>query len=127
LTRTASRSVKTVNRERFFKDQRLPFVEGRYSQNSRRLFKPHMHRSFCIGAVDQGDVFYQVEGQSVHLKPGALTLINPETGHSCNPQTSEARSYSMLYLQTDWCLKVQQSLWQTDTFRPVDTVLLVVD
>lgn len=113
-----------MNRERFFKDDRLPFAEGRYSQDSRRVFKPHMHRSFCIGAVDQGDVFYQVEGQSVHLKPGALTLINPETLHSCNPQTSDARSYFMLYLQTDWCLKVQQSLWQTDTFRPVDTVLL---
>ena len=113
-----------MHRERFFKDDRLPFAEGRYSQDSRRVFKPHMHRSLCIGAVDQGDVFYQVEGQSVHLKPGALTLINPETLHSCNPQTSDARSYFMLYLQTDWCLKVQQSLWQTDTFRPVDTVLL---
>ena len=81
-----------MNRERFFKDDRLPFAEGRYSQDSRRVFKPHMHRSFCIGAVDQGDVFYQVEGQSVHLKPGALTLLNPETLHSCNPQTSDARS-----------------------------------
>ena len=54
-----------MNRERFFKDDRLPFAEGRYSQDSRRVFKPHMHRSFCIGAVDQGEVFYQVEGQSV--------------------------------------------------------------
>ena len=66
----------------------------------------------------------EVAGHSVHLKPGALTLINPETLHSCNPQTADARSYFMLYLQTDWCLKVQQSLWQTETFRPVDTVLL---
>jgi len=113
-----------MNQERFFKDHRLPFAEGRYSQNSRRSFKPHIHLSFGIGAVDQGNVFYQVEGGSVHLKPGALTLINPETLHSCNPQTTDARSYYMLYLQTDWCLKVQRSLWHTDTFRPVDTVLL---
>lgn len=113
-----------MNRERFFKDDRLPFAEGRHSQDSRRVFRPHMHRSFCIGAVDQGDVFYQVEGHSVHLKPGALTLINPETLHSCNPQSTDARSYFMLYLQTDWCLKVQQSFWQTDSFRPVDTALL---
>ncbi|MBC2737150.1 MAG: hypothetical protein HF981_22495 [Desulfobacteraceae bacterium] len=70
------------------------------------MFKPHMHRCFCIGAVDQGDVFYQVAGPSVHLKPGALTLINPETLHSCTPQTLAASSYFMLYLQTDWCLKV---------------------
>lgn len=116
-----------MNREHFIKDPRLPFAGGRYSQGSRRVFKPHMHRSFCIGAVDQGDVFYPVAGQSGHLKPGALTLIKPETLHSCNPQTSATRSSFMLYLQTDGCLKFQQSLWQTDTFRPVDTALLAMD
>jgi len=113
-----------VNRERFFKDDRLPFAEGRYSQGSQRLFKPHMHRRFCVGAVDQGDVFYRVAAQNVHLKPGAVALINPETLHSCNPQSSLARSYYMLYLKTDWCLQVQQSVWQTETFLPVDTVFL---
>ena len=70
-----------------------------------------------MGAVNQRDVFYQVGGQSVHLKPGALTRINPETLHSCNPQTSDARRYSIPFLKNDWCLKVQSSLWQTDTFR----------
>jgi hypothetical protein len=87
-----------VNRERFFKDQRLPLVEGRYSLDSRRVFKPHMRRSFCMGAVNQRDVFYQVGGQSVHLKPDALTHINPETLHSCTPQSTDARRYSMPYL-----------------------------
>ena len=110
--------------ERFFKDDRLPFAEGRYSQDSRRLFRPHMHRSFSIGAVERGDVFYQVENHQIHLKPGALTLINPETRHSCNPESKNARSYYMLYLQTDWCLQVQQSFWQTDAFIPVGTIFL---
>jgi hypothetical protein len=41
-----------VNRERFFKDQRLPFVEVRYSQDSRRVFKPHMHRTFFIDSLN---------------------------------------------------------------------------
>lgn len=116
-----------MNRERFFKDDRLPFVEGRYSEDSQRQFKPHMHRSFSVGAVDQGDVFYRVADQVVHLKPGALALINPETLHSCNPPFSNVRSYSMLYLETDWCLQVQQSVWNTETFLPVDTIYLEDD
>lgn len=115
-----------MNRGCFFKDQRLPFVEGHYSPDSRRVFKPHMHRSFFIGAVNQRDVFYQVGGQSVHLKPGALTRINPETLHSCNPQSTDARRYSMPFLENDWYLKVQPSVWQTDTFRPVDMALLAM-
>ena len=30
----------------------------------------------------------------------------------------------MLYLTTDWCLQVQQALWQTDVFIPVATRLV---
>ncbi len=108
-----------MNRETFFKDERLPFAEGRYSQDSRRLFKPHMHRRFSIGAVDAGDVIFRVADREICLRPGALALINPETLHCCNPTKASARSYGMLYLTTDWCLRVQQSLWQTEAFVPV--------
>ncbi len=30
----------------------------------------------------------------------------------------------MLYLDVDWCLQLQQSLWQLETFSPVTTILL---
>ncbi len=113
-----------VNRENFFKDERLPFAEGRYSQGSRRLFKPHMHRRFSIGAVDAGAVIFRVADREVYLRPGALALINPETLHCCNPSSARARSYCMLYLTTDWCLQIQQSLWQTEAFVPVADSLM---
>jgi AraC-like DNA-binding protein len=113
-----------VNRESFFKDPRLPFAEGRYSQNSRRLFNPHMHRRFSIGAVATGEVVFLVAEREIRLSPGSLALINPETLHSCNPASAGARSYAMLHLKADWCLQVQQALWQTDTFLPVETVLV---
>ena len=113
-----------MNRESFFKDARLPFAEGRYSLNSRRVFKPHMHRRFSIGAVDAGDVIFRVADREVFLQPGTLALINPETLHCCNPSGARARSYGMLYLSTDWCLQVQQSLWQAAAFLPVVTSLV---
>mgnify|MGYP003835888841 CR=1 FL=1 len=113
-----------MNRETFFIDARLPFAEGRFTQDSRRLFKPHMHRRLSIGAVDAGEVIFQVADQAIDLRPGALALINPDTLHSCNPTSARARSYFMLYLKTDWCLQVQQSLWETDVFLPVATILV---
>ena len=113
-----------MNRENFFKDARLPFAEGRYSLNSRRVFKPHMHRRFSVGAVDAGNVIFRVADREVCLRPGALALINPETLHCCNPSGAKSRSYGMLYLATDWCLQVQQSLWQTAAFLPVATSLV---
>ena len=109
--------------EHFFK-QTLPFAECRYSKNSGRHYKSHMHKTFSVGAVDQGEVIYQVEGKMAKLQPGSLALINPEILHSCNPTEFCIRSYYMLYLNVEWCLLVQQSLWQLKTFNPVNTILL---
>jgi AraC-like DNA-binding protein len=99
-------------------------VECRYSTNSGRRYKPHIHKSFCVGVIDQGEVIYQVEGKLAKLLPGSLALINPDTLHSCNPMEFCQRSYYMLFLDVEWCLQLQQSLWQLETFNPVNTILL---
>ncbi len=108
----------------FFKHPKLPFAECRRSRDSSRHYKPHMHKTFCIGAVDLGEVLYRAGGRRIRLAPGSLALINPETLHSCNPDQSGKRDWTMLFLDVDWCLKLQQSLWQVDVYCPVNTVLL---
>jgi len=113
--------------DKFFKHPALPFVECRYSKNSGRSYKPHMHKTFSVGAIDEGEVVYGVDGKVVRLRPGSLALINPEALHSCNPTEFNKRSYYVLYLDIRWCLRLQQSLWPVDTFRPVKTVLLKDD
>lgn len=113
-----------MNDERFFSDHRLPFVECRCSTGSTRSFKPHLHRTFSIGAIDCGRAAYQVGEQRVILSAGSLALINPETLHVCNAVASVGRSYSMLYLDVDWCRTVQQSLWRVDSFVPVTAAVL---
>lgn len=110
--------------EHFLKHPTLPFAECRYSKNSGRHYKSHMHKTFSVGAIDQGEVIYQVEGKMGKLQPGSLVLINPEILHSCNPTEFCKRSYYMLYLDVEWCLQLQQSLWHLETFSPVNTILL---
>ena len=83
-----------------------------------------MHKTFCVGVIDQGEVNYQIDGKLVKLLPGSLALINPERLHACNPVEFSKRSYYMLFLDVDWCLQLQQSLWQLETFSPVNTILL---
>ena len=109
--------------EHFLK-QTLPFAECRYSINSGRHYKSHMHKTFSIGAIDRGEVIYQVEEKVGKLQPGSLVLINPDILHSCNPTEFCKRSYYMLNLDVGWCLKLQQSLWQLETFSPVITIIL---
>lgn len=113
-----------MSNERFFKNKNLPFVEGRRAKHSSRLFKPHMHRRFSVGAVSEGSLCFKIGKEEVPLKQGALALINPETLHSCNPQPISTRSYYMLYLDTTWCLQIQQALWQVETFVPLQSPIL---
>lgn len=110
--------------EHFIKHPALPFAEFRYSKNSGRHYKSHMHKTFSVGAIDQGEVIYQVEGRTAKLRQGSLALINPETLHSCNPTESCKRSYYVLHLDVEWCLQLQQFLWQLETFSPVNVILL---
>jgi len=83
-----------------------------------------MHRTFSIGAVERGRVRYRVGEQEALLAVGSLVVINPESLHSCNAVGEEGRSYSMLYLDTAWCLQVQNSLWAVDSFVPAESIRL---
>lgn len=40
--------------------QVLPFAECRYSQNSGHHYTSHIHKTFSIGAIDEGEVIYKV-------------------------------------------------------------------
>jgi len=111
-------------KEIFFKDTRLPFAECRYSTGSKREFKPHLHSTFSVGAVDRGKVEYRVVDQHSTLEVGSLALINPECIHSCNSLDKSGRSYYMLYLDVDWCRQIQQSMWKVDDFIPVEQIRL---
>ena len=110
--------------DHFFKHPKLPFVECRYSTNSGRHYKPHLHKAFCVGAIVEGEVIYRVGDMRLDLRPGRLALINPETLHSCNPAGFRERSYCMLFLDVAWCLQLQQSLWRIERFSPVKAALL---
>jgi len=113
-----------MGKEQFFKDSRMPFAECRYSVRSAGQFKPHMHKTFSVGAVDRGEVVYTVGSKDSSLKKGALALINPEGLHTCNSVGTSERSYYMLYLDVDWCLQIQRTLWDVAGFRKVSCVRL---
>ena len=113
-----------TKQELFCHDPLLPFVEARYTRSSQAAFKPHMHSTVSVGAVDRGEVIYRVGEESASLKPGSLALINPETLHSCNAPADQGRSYYMLYMDESWCLRLQQSLWQVDRLVPFKRIRL---
>ena len=114
-------------KEHFYTFSDFPFLELRKSTNSGRHFKPHLHHRFSIGAIDSGEVIYQVAGAQSPLGSGSLALINPDTLHCCNPVGHGKRTYLVLYLDPAWCTRVQAELWQNHQFIPVSEISLVHD
>ncbi|HHL32892.1 MAG TPA: AraC family transcriptional regulator [Desulfobulbaceae bacterium] len=119
-----NRKDRVTENEQFYINGDFPFVELRRSTNSGRHFKPHMHQRFSIGAINCGEVIYEVAGAKARLGPGGLALINPDTLHCCNPVGSTKRTYLVLYLDPAWCANVQANVWQNRQFIPVDEISL---
>ncbi|MEE4242066.1 MAG: AraC family ligand binding domain-containing protein, partial [Desulfopila sp.] len=113
-----------MKKDRFYQDSRLPFVECRYTHDSSEVFKPHLHRSFSVGGVEQGEIDFLIGESAICLEKGTLALINPDTLHSCNPAGHGARSFYMLYFKVEWCIKIQHSLWENAAFIPVDCAIV---
>jgi len=113
-----------MNKEIFYRDDALPFFECRYSQNSGKHYKSHIHSTLSIGAIDNSSVCYQVAGENALLTSGSLAIVNPNTIHQCNPIEQCTRSYHMLYIDIAWCFKIQKALFNTKIFIPCQQILL---
>ncbi|RKO80647.1 AraC family transcriptional regulator [Pectobacterium parmentieri] len=96
-------SVHTINQSYWF-SPRLPHVESRTTRNSNQAYKTHSHAQFSIGAIEHGETLCHYRNDVHHLQIGDLIFIDPQQPHSCNPLPGKTRSYSMLYLDTEWCL-----------------------
>ncbi len=113
-----------MSNETFYKDDRLPFAEIRHTQNSGRHYKPHIHNTFSVGAIDNGGVVYDIAGVKNKLSVGALAVINPDTIHHCNPAESVERSYYMLYIDIHWCAQLQQTTFGNNEFIPAQSTII---
>jgi AraC-like DNA-binding protein len=111
-------------RERFFMHPDIPHAEVRCSRESERRYRPHIHSTYCIGAIDEGEVAYRVGGRVEALRKGSLAVIGPEVLHSCNPADSRGRSYYALFLDAEWCERLRRSLFRCESPGPVESVLL---
>ncbi|WP_218563970.1 AraC family transcriptional regulator [Marinospirillum perlucidum] len=105
----------TLNKPLFWRDARLPFVELRQLQAGQGLcYAPHSHRQWSLGAITRGRSDFCYAGQTHAIETGDLVVINPEWVHACNPLTSSAWGYWMLYVDKDWLAQLRFQLGGLD-------------
>ncbi len=93
----------------FWRDSRMPYVETRRACHSRICYKSHSHRTFSIGAVDQGvSLFSSSFTHPQRIAAGNLVVIPAHVEHSCNPLPEHDWSYQMMHLDAQWLSQLIQ-------------------
>lgn len=95
----------------FWRDQSLPFLEGRTVLDGRAMCHArHTHDTFSIGAILGGHSSYLNGKVNQRVGAGAIVIVNPETTHACNPMAGLPWAYHMLYVDTAWLTALQHEL-----------------
>ena len=117
--------IKKEYKSIFFKSEKMPYLEARFVKNSSNHYHKHFHNTFSIGAIEEGKVSFAYLQESTILYPNELVVINPNIVHSCNPIKNESRTYHMIYLDTLWCQKLQESLFgEVNSYIPVSEFII---
>ena len=86
---------------------RVSGLELRSTWQSTQAYKRHCHPQLSIGAIVEGQTCCVCHDREYILHPGDLIVIPAYAPHSCNPIAGQARSYHMLYIDTDRPLALQ--------------------
>ncbi|WP_164021611.1 AraC family transcriptional regulator [Pyxidicoccus trucidator] len=102
---------KTAAVSRFWRDDRLPFIEAREVHDGRKVcYARHFHETFSIGVITGGRSTYLNQAARMPVGAGAVVVMNPGDVHACNPIHDQPWSYRMLHVDTRWLASLQHEL-----------------
>ncbi|WP_163999518.1 AraC family transcriptional regulator [Pyxidicoccus caerfyrddinensis] len=106
-----NRVSKTAAVSRFWRDDRLPFIEAREVHDGRTVcYAKHFHETFSIGVITGGRSTYLNQAAREPVGAGAVVVMNPGDVHACNPIHDQPWSYRMLFVDTRWLAGLQHEL-----------------
>ena len=104
-------ALKTAAVSRFWRDDRLPFIEAREVHDGRKVcYARHFHETFSIGVITGGRSTYLNQAARRQVGAGAVVVMNPGDVHACNPIDDQPWSYRMLYVDTRWLASLQHEV-----------------
>lgn len=99
----------------------LPYLEGRYAQDSNACYRKHSHPTFSLGVVEQGQASHFQEHSTEPIGPGAVIAINADIVHNCNPRAHQNWCYHMLYIDCDWLATLARDIGEAHHSHPSAT------
>lgn len=86
----------------FWRDPRLPMLEGRQAVGTHAGYRPHTHPTLSIGIVDAGQSTFRSGNRLIRLRPGSVVVTPPGQVHACNPRRGQPWSYRAFHFDAAW-------------------------
>lgn len=112
---------------RFFRNPDFKQIEVRFSRYSRPAFKKHVHETYAIGVVEQGESSFFHQNTTRTIRQGMIALINPGEVHACNPKPDVVWTYRMFYVDLDLICDIADEVFEASEGLPVFTQTIVCD
>ncbi|SMG22746.1 helix-turn-helix transcriptional regulator [Paenibacillus aquistagni] len=86
----------------FYRDETLPFLEGKRCHKSDLAYQKHFHEEYSIGLIDEGETKAWCEGALWQVEAGRMISFPPHMLHACQPAEDMRWRYKMLFIQPEW-------------------------
>ena len=104
---------------RFYAVPELFNVQLVHGMNVDHRFPRHIHSSFLLGMIEQGERIVEIQGESFTIKSGECFLLKPFEPHLCSVSTTEPHDYWALSIETDQMQKIFEDIRGTPASIPM--------
>ncbi len=98
-------------KNKIFKTKNLPFIELRYIPKITSCDKKHQHTELTLTAIKTGNINIIFDDKNDSLKPNEISIVNPNEVHCATLSKIKSLGCYVLYLEKNWCEKIQQALF----------------
>lgn len=96
------------------------FGEIKYIKNIFTDYKMHFHYMLSFGIIEKGSLGIIYKNNNTVLSPNSIAIFNPYQSHQT--KNINATGYYTIYLDIDWCKKIQSELFlNSSNFIPLST------
>ncbi len=96
------------------------FGEIKYVKHIFTDYKMHFHYMLSFGIIEKGSLNIRHKNDNAVLSPNSIAVFNPYQPHQT--RNINATGYYTIYLDIDWCKKIQSELFlNSSNFIPLST------
>lgn len=89
-------SRHTTGSIKFFRFSDMRYVRAVWAKDIENDFPRHIHKTYCVGIIDQGARKITTQDRTVIIPANGLFVLNPGISHRCKSFENKPHSYRVI-------------------------------